>query len=143
MHCNVVLHRWDDRSGSRRDNSATVPALRGSGGEGRGLGAGAAQARREAARNGGVGADRVPAKVAGTWHLPKGELTLEQKFQRVSGTLTSGATSAPIEQGRVRADQISFSANGTEYVGRVNDDVMQVDVMGSASERWTATRARP
>jgi len=85
----------------------------------------------------------VPAKVAGAWRLPQGELTLEQKFQRVSGTLTSGATSAPIEHGRVRADQISFSANGTEYVGRVNGDVMQVDVKGSASERWTATRARP
>src|SRR5207344_1449998 len=27
----------------------------------------------------------VPAKVAGTWQLPQGELTLEQKFQAVSG----------------------------------------------------------
>src|SRR5687768_6480000 len=28
----------------------------------------------------------VPAKVGGTWRLPHGELTLEQKFQMVSGT---------------------------------------------------------
>jgi SAM-dependent methyltransferase len=85
----------------------------------------------------------VPAKVAGTWRLPQGELTLEQKFQRVSGTLTSGATSAPIENGRLRGDQISFSVNGAEYVGRVNGDVMHVDVKAGASGRWTGTRARP
>jgi SAM-dependent methyltransferase len=85
----------------------------------------------------------VPAKVAGTWRLQQGELTLEQKFQRVSGTLMSGTTSAPIENGRLRGDQISFSVNGTEYVGRVNGDVMQVNVNGSATGQWTANRAGP
>jgi SAM-dependent methyltransferase len=85
----------------------------------------------------------VPAKVAGTWRLPQGELTLEQKFQRVSGTLTSTTTSAPIENGRLRGDQISFSVNGAQYVGRVNGDVMQVNVNGSAGGQWSATRAYP
>ena len=85
----------------------------------------------------------VPAKVAGTWRLPQGELTLEQKFQRVSGTLTSTTTSAPIENGRLRGDQISFSVNGAEYIGRVNGDVMQVNVNGSAGGQWSATRAYP
>ncbi|MEN3354085.1 MAG: hypothetical protein V7640_2243 [Betaproteobacteria bacterium] len=85
----------------------------------------------------------VPAKVAGTWRLPQGELTLEQKFQRVSGTLTSTTTSAPIENGRLRGDEISFSVNGAEHVGRVNGDVMQVNVDGSASGQWSATRAYP
>src|SRR5262249_47971981 len=29
----------------------------------------------------------VPAKVAGTWRLPEGELTLDQEFQMLTGTL--------------------------------------------------------
>ena len=85
----------------------------------------------------------VPAKVAGKWRLGDGELALDQKFQRVSGTLTSGTTSAPIENGRLRGDQISFSVNGAEYAGRVKGDMMQVNVQGSASGQWTATRAGP
>jgi SAM-dependent methyltransferase len=83
----------------------------------------------------------VPAKVAGKWRLGDGELALDQKFQRVSGTLTSSTTSAPIENGRLRGDQISFSVNGAEYAGRVKGDTMQVNVKGSSSGQWTATRA--
>jgi SAM-dependent methyltransferase len=85
----------------------------------------------------------VPANVAGKWRLGDGELALDQKFQRVSGTLTSGTTSAPIENGRLRGDQISFSVNGAEYAGRVKGDMMLVNVKGSASGLWTATRAGP
>ena len=83
----------------------------------------------------------VPAKVAGTWRLPQGELTLEQRFQMISGTLSSGGTSMPIA-GRLLGDQISFTAGGIEYAGRVAGDTIVGIAKGSASAAWTATRKR-
>jgi hypothetical protein len=77
----------------------------------------------------------VPAKVAGTWRLPQGELTLEQSFQKLSGTLSSGGTSAPITNGRLFGDQISFSVGGAKFSGRVQGDTMR-----GANGAWSATR---
>jgi hypothetical protein len=67
----------------------------------------------------------VPAKVGGTWHLPQGELALKQTFQMISGTLKSGNVSTLITNGRLRGDQISFTAGGAQYTGRVNDNAME------------------
>src|SRR5207244_1077782 len=50
----------------------------------------------------------VPAKVAGTWQLPQGELTLKQDFQMISGTLASGGDPTPITNAKLRGDEISF-----------------------------------
>lgn len=61
----------------------------------------------------------VPAKVQGTWELPQGNLTLQQEFQMLSGTLASDGRDIPIANGRLRGDQISFVADGAEYSGRV------------------------
>jgi len=80
----------------------------------------------------------VPAKVAGTWRLPKGELQLEQNFQKLTGTLTSGGTSTPIKDGRMLGDQITFTAGSAKYTGRVNGDTMS-----GAGGAWTAERKRP
>jgi SAM-dependent methyltransferase len=82
----------------------------------------------------------VPARVAGTWRLPGGRLRLEQKFQELTGTLTSGGASVPITNGRLRGDQIRFTAGGTDYVGHVTGDTMSGDLKGSVTGRWTATR---
>jgi SAM-dependent methyltransferase len=65
----------------------------------------------------------VPARVAGTWHLPAGRLSLEQKFQTLSGTLDDER----ISQGRVRGDRIAFTVNGAQYSGRVNGSTMILD----------------
>ena len=54
----------------------------------------------------------VPAKVAGTWSTPNGALTLTQKFQMISGTLGSQAI-----QGRLRGNEITFTAGTTKYTG--------------------------
>ena len=60
----------------------------------------------------------VPARVAGTWQTPQGELVLKQQFQMLSGSLrTAGKTFAL--RGRVRGDQISFTAGGRQYQGTV------------------------
>src|SRR5437763_12164061 len=59
----------------------------------------------------------VPARVAGQWKLPQGELTLKQSFQVLSGTLRTGERTVPIH-GKVRGEEIVFSAGGKEYHGR-------------------------
>ena len=77
----------------------------------------------------------VPARVAGTWRTPQGMLKLDQKFQKVSGTLDMGGTSMPIADGRLSGDSISFSVNGTSYTGRVSGDTMQ-----GSDGAWSARR---
>jgi SAM-dependent methyltransferase len=83
----------------------------------------------------------VPAKVEGTWQSPQGEITLKQQYQVLTGTLTAGGRSGPIA-GRLRGDQISFTAAGAEYSGRVNGDAIEGAVKsGNRSDAWKATRA--
>ncbi len=83
----------------------------------------------------------VPAKVAGTWRLKDGELTLEQKFQMISGTLYLAGAVMPITNARVRGDEIIFSAGNVEYTGRVDGDTMQGQMKGFAAGPWRAVRA--
>ena len=85
----------------------------------------------------------VPAKVHGTWRLPDGEIVFDQKFQMVSGTIKTASGSAPIENGRLRGEEIAFAAGGNRYTGRVTGDTIQGQVTGSGSERaWSATRSK-
>jgi SAM-dependent methyltransferase len=83
----------------------------------------------------------VPAKVGGTWQLPQGELALNQNFQTISGTLKSGSNIVQITNGRLRGDQIAFSAGGAQYAGRVNGDAMEGTIKGGSDGTWRATRA--
>jgi hypothetical protein len=76
----------------------------------------------------------VPAKVAGAWRMPQGELTLEQKYQMLSGTLSSNGVATPIK-GRLRGNQITFTAGPATYTGRVKSDAIQ-----GADGSWTAKR---
>jgi hypothetical protein len=62
----------------------------------------------------------VPAKVQGTWKTPQGNLAITQKFQMITGTLGS----TPIA-GKLAGDQITFTAGGTQYTGRVNGSTIQ------------------
>jgi hypothetical protein len=71
----------------------------------------------------------VPAKVDGTWSSPQGDLVLHQKFQMVTGTMGG----KPINDGRLRGDQLTFTAGGTKHTARVNGKTMQ-------GSNWTATR---
>src|SRR5688572_14910915 len=83
----------------------------------------------------------VPAKVAGTWKLPQGELTLKQTFQKISGTMRSGNVAAAITNGKLNGDQISFTAGGAQYTGRVDGNSMDGSVKGGSNGKWSATRA--
>src|SRR5215471_6635219 len=82
----------------------------------------------------------VPAKVGGTWKLPQGELSLKQTFQMISGTLKNGNVITPIS-GKLNGDEISFTAGGTQYTGRVNGNTIDGSVKGGSNGTWTATRA--
>lgn len=83
----------------------------------------------------------VPAKVEGTWQLPQGELTLKQEFQMVSGTLRAGNKALPVKDGKLRGDELSFSAGGAQYSGRVlGDRIEGVVKTGANSRKWSATR---
>ena len=82
----------------------------------------------------------MPAKVGGTWQLPQGELTLKQTFQMISGTLRNGNVTTPIT-GKLNGDQISFTAGGAQYTGRVNGNAIEGTVKGGSDGKWSATRA--
>jgi hypothetical protein len=81
----------------------------------------------------------VPAKVGGSWKMPQGELKLEQTFQTITGTLATGNVSAPITNGKLSGDNISFSAAGKEYTGKVSGTAMAGTVKGGGN--WNAVRA--
>ncbi|MEK6591810.1 MAG: class I SAM-dependent methyltransferase [Pseudomonadota bacterium] len=86
----------------------------------------------------------VPAKAAGTWRLPQGVLTLEQNFQMLHGTLsTGGGINMPIANGRLKGGRITFTVDGAEYSGRVMGDTMKGAVKGGAATAWTASRVQP
>ena len=66
----------------------------------------------------------VPAKVAGTWKLPQGELGLQQVYQTFSGTLKGANGTVPVA-GRVRGDQINFRTAETQFTARVAGNAME------------------
>ena len=67
----------------------------------------------------------VPAKVDGTWRTQAGDLVLEQKYQTFSGTLKSKGGVTKVTDGKLVGDQITFTAGGTQYAGRVNGSTIE------------------
>jgi SAM-dependent methyltransferase len=85
----------------------------------------------------------VPAKVQGTWRLPDGEITFDQKFQMVTGSVKTGSSSAKIDSGKLNGEEITFAAGGSQYTGNVNGDRIEGTVKTGADMRqFTATRAK-
>jgi hypothetical protein len=82
----------------------------------------------------------VPARVEGTWEFAGNELRLEQRFQMVSGTLRTSTGTSAIADGRLRGDQITFTAGGMQYRGRVNGNTITGITVGGARTSWRATR---
>jgi hypothetical protein len=83
----------------------------------------------------------VPAKVDGNWKLTEGELTLTQEFQMISGTLKTGSKSVDITGGKLRGNEITFTAGSDIYTGIV--DVSKIEGMvtsGGNNKKWSATR---
>jgi SAM-dependent methyltransferase len=67
----------------------------------------------------------VPAKVAGSYKLPQGDLVLKQTFQKLSGTLTTGGVAVPVE-GKVLGEEVILSAAGRQYRGRLQGRILEL-----------------
>jgi precorrin-6B methylase 2 len=78
----------------------------------------------------------VPAKVDGVWKMPNGTLTISQKFQTFTGTVGS----TPITAGRLRGEEISFTAGSAKYTGKVSGTKMEGTIAGGSGGSWSATR---
>ena len=84
----------------------------------------------------------IPAKVEGKWRLPNGELTIHQKFQNITGTLSRNGNDTPIT-GRLDGERISFSSGDAEYSGQINGDSISGTVKLAAGEiKWKAVREK-
>ncbi|MCC6946902.1 MAG: methyltransferase domain-containing protein [Bradyrhizobiaceae bacterium] len=66
----------------------------------------------------------VPAKVSGKWKTPEGELTLDQRYQILSGQLSNNNQHAQV-QGKVIGDRIVFTAGRALFDGKVNGDSIE------------------
>jgi hypothetical protein len=93
----------------------------------------------------------VPANVMGSWILEtssqKVELSLEQTFQKVSGTLTLGPIHAGLREARLRGFNIAFAyvdpaGVRRDFSGRVSGGRMEGSFRDDkgGEGRWTATR---
>jgi len=67
----------------------------------------------------------VPARVAGSYKVPQGELTLKQQFQMLSGTLRTGGKTFAL-RGKVSGEEIAFRAGGREYRGRLQGKQLEL-----------------
>lgn len=81
----------------------------------------------------------VPARVQGVWQLGDHTLDIRQDFQRLRGRLTIGGKPHDITHGRMEAEKIFFTANGTQYEGRVEGQAM-TGTFGPQREAWSARR---
>ncbi len=93
----------------------------------------------------------VPANVMGGWNLDAGgqrhEMTLEQTFQKVSGTLALGAIQAGLRDLKLRGTAISFAYVDQnkvrrDFTGRVNGARMEGSFRDEkgAEGKWTAAK---
>ena len=83
----------------------------------------------------------VPAKVAGRWRMPQGDLTLEQQFQVLTGSFAgSDGRRRRLPTGGCAATR-SRSRWGTRYVGRVTGSAMEgTGGANGKTSPWRATR---
>jgi hypothetical protein len=93
----------------------------------------------------------IPANVQGGWTLDaagqKTEMTLEQHFQKVNGTVTLGPLQAGLREPRLRGSAIAFSyvdQNGLrrDFTGTVNGRQMSGDFRDEkgGSGKWSASK---
>jgi SAM-dependent methyltransferase len=93
----------------------------------------------------------VPAKVHGNWRVQSGadgwDLSLEQKYQVLEGSMKLGAINAGLRDARLQGDKIAFAfvdAAGVrrEFAGKVSGNAMEgtVKADGGPETRWSAAK---
>jgi SAM-dependent methyltransferase len=81
----------------------------------------------------------VPARVEGRWQMGRDTLMLKQKYQTVTGTVRRGKVVTPITNGKLNGSELSFTAGGTEYTGKVNG--RWITGVTKSGTKWSARRA--
>jgi precorrin-6B methylase 2 len=84
----------------------------------------------------------VPAKVAGAWRLPTGEVRFTQDFQTLSGTFIYPGGRHVQAEGEVKGEHVRFTAGLDLFTGRVRGNEMSGEASGAYSGFWKATRLR-
>ncbi len=85
----------------------------------------------------------VPAKVQGTWKFSDGELKLTQQFQMISGEMTRNGKSVRISSGRIRGNDVTFSADGSAYSCVTDGTTMKGTVKATGTETdWSARKLK-
>jgi precorrin-6B methylase 2 len=84
----------------------------------------------------------VPARLAGVWKLPAGELRLLQQYQTLTGTLISPNGRETKVEGAVHGDRVRFMSGLDLYTGRVRGTQMSGEVSGASGGHWSATRVK-
>lgn len=84
----------------------------------------------------------IPAKVEGKWVLPqRGELIFMQEFQMLTGSMIVGSKKLTITEGKLRGNEITFTASGDIYTGLVVGSKMEgTFTSGGNTNKWSATR---
>ena len=91
----------------------------------------------------------VPAKVAGSWNVKSNggkaamRLDLKQQISRISGSALVDGKSVPLEDAKLKGDQISFRLAGRKgtYSGTVTDGAISgTFAAGSTKTSWTASK---
>jgi hypothetical protein len=67
----------------------------------------------------------VPAKVAGSWTMGNGSMTLTQDYQMIQGSVTTGGQTHTLSMGRLLGDEITFIANGMTHKGKVSGNTIE------------------
>lgn len=84
----------------------------------------------------------VPAKIDGEWTVETGgaagTLSLKQQFQTFTGTITNAGAIVPIADGRLTADELTFTAGGIAYSGKVRGDI--IEGTNTSGATWKAKR---
>jgi SAM-dependent methyltransferase len=93
----------------------------------------------------------VPAKVAGTWRLASGgdvlDVTLEQKYQTLEGTVKLGNVNAGLRDAKLAGDKITFAfvdqgGLRRDFTGRANGNTLEgtMKLETGPESRWTGTK---
>jgi hypothetical protein len=93
----------------------------------------------------------IPAKVAGTWRFQSGsdglDVTLEQKYQMLEGTVKLGTVNAGLRDARLAGDKIGFAfvdQGGVrrDFTGKVSGNTMDgtMKLETGPESKWTATK---
>jgi precorrin-6B methylase 2 len=84
----------------------------------------------------------VPAKVNGRWTLASGgDIIFNQEFQMVTGSIITGGKNLAISEGRLKGNEINFTAGGDKYKGIVAGNKVEGTFSSKGIvKKWSAAR---